>query len=62
MGLLNETKFIYGDVFMRICNGNKIQKRQEMERLKHRGLFINLSPTREKDAKDYICLDCGREW
>lgn len=55
-------QLIYGDVFMRMCNGNKKQKCQETERFKHMGLFINLSPMRGKEANNYICLECGNEW
>lgn len=52
-------QFIYGDVFMRMCNGNK---KQEMEKFRRMGLFINPSPTRVENAMDYICLECGNEW
>lgn len=55
-------QLIYGDVFMRMCNGNKKEKAKEIERFKHMGLFINLSPTRGKEESDYICLECGNEW
>ena len=55
-------QIIYGDVFMRLCNGNKKQKRQEQEKFRHMGLFINPSPTRRNNQKDYICLECGNEW
>ena len=55
-------QLIYGDVFMRMCNGSKKQKQQEMEKFKHMGLFINHSQTRVENAMDYICLECGNEW
>lgn len=51
----NVAQFIYGDVFMRICNGNKIQKRQEMERLKHRGcLLIHLQQEKKMQKIIYV--------
>ena len=53
-------RLIYGDVFMRMCN--KDRKKREKFYFEHMGLFINPSPTKPKDAKDYICLECGNEW
>lgn len=56
------TQLINEDVFMRMCDEDKSQRKLEIDRLKHMGLFIVPSPTGDKDSKDFMCLDCGNEW
>ncbi len=56
-------EYLYGDVFFRMFNGNKKQKKIEEERFEKMGLFVNISPYgKGKNQKDYCCLSCGNEW
>ena len=56
-------EYTYGDVFYRLFNGNEQQKKEEKEKLKKSGLFINVSPYAKEDKDyDYCCLSCGYEW
>ena len=56
-------EYAYGDVFYRLFNGNEQQKKEEKEKLKKSGLFINVSQYAKGDKDyDYCCLSCGYEW
>ena len=55
-------KLVYGDEFMRLCSKDKLKCENEIMRLKHSCLSINVSLTRVEGSKDYFCLNCGYEW
>ena len=55
--------YLYGDVFYRLCNGSKEQKKREKEKFSTYGLYDKVSPYGpEKGSKSYLCLHCGNEW
>lgn len=56
-------KYLYGDVFYRLFNGNREQKLEERKKFDKMGLFINVSPYgKEEEQNGYCCISCGNEW
>ena len=58
----NIAKTYAGDLYYRLFNGTKLQKKTEKQKFTKMGLHSNAWAIDDYYTRDYLCLNCGIRW